>query len=188
MRLIVVMLLLAALAALSAVDWKTVELPGSTEEQRDPLVSAEAVVSENQLHPLVEEAKEELLRRAEEQNIRLVITEGYRSPDRQDELYARGRSADGDIVTNAAAWESYHNYGLAIDYALETDDGLVWDIETDFNGSGEPDWLEVAAIAKDIGFEWGGDWDGFSDYPHLQMTFGLSINELQRARETNSDE
>ncbi|PRO66662.1 peptidase [Alkalicoccus urumqiensis] len=182
------MFFLAALAALSAVDWKTVEIPGSTEEQRNPLVSAEAVVSENDLHPRVEEAKQELLRRAEAENIRLVITEGYRSPERQDELYARGRSAGGDIVTHAAAWESYHNYGLAIDYALETDDGLVWDTETDFNGSGEPDWLEVATIAKDIGFEWGGDWHGFRDYPHLQMTFGLSIDELQQARETGTAE
>ncbi|NJP36742.1 M15 family metallopeptidase [Bacillus luteus] len=174
-------LLVACLVAFSHINWNESEVPG--EAERDPLVSAEDAVAEEGLHPLVEEAKEELLQRASDRDINVVITEGYRSPERQDELYARGRTADGDVVTNASAGESYHNYGLAIDYALETEDGLVWDIETDFNGSGEADWLEVAEIAKDIGFEWGGDWSSFRDYPHLQMTFGLSIQELQQAKQ-----
>ncbi len=38
------------------------------------------------------------------------------------------------------------------------------------------------AIAKELGFEWGGDWDHFKDYPHLEMRFGLTINELKRGK------
>ena len=42
--------------------------------------------------------------------------------------------------------------------------------------------MEVVAIAKNLGFDWGGDWSGFKDYPHLQMTFGLSLRELQQVK------
>ncbi|WP_276282786.1 M15 family metallopeptidase [Virgibacillus indicus] len=133
------------------------------------------------LDPIVEESTNKLLTEAKAQNIEVVITEGIRSNSRQDELYEQGRSAAGNIVTHAKAGESYHNYGLAVDYALKNSSGeIIWDIHYDGNENGESDWFEVAAIAKDLGFEWGGDWRNFKDYPHLQMTFGLSINQLQR--------
>jgi LAS superfamily LD-carboxypeptidase LdcB len=44
------------------------------------------------------------------------VYEGYRSPTRQNELYAIGRSKPGTKVTNAMAWQSFHNYGLAFDW------------------------------------------------------------------------
>ncbi|RWZ58141.1 M15 family peptidase [Halobacillus fulvus] len=134
----------------------------------------------SELHPVVEERRDRLVQLAEEKGIDLVITEGHRSEERQDALYEQGRSNDGRVVTNARAGESYHNYGLAIDFALRTENGeVVWDMNRDGNGNGESDWMEVVAIAKDLGFEWGGDWSNFKDYPHLQMDFGLSIRELQ---------
>lgn len=49
----------------------------------------------------------------------------------------------------------------------------------DDNGNGKSDWLEVVDIAKELGFQWGGDWQDFKDYPHLQMNFGRSIHDLQ---------
>ena len=110
----------------------------------------------------------------------MVITDGFRSIAEQDRIHAQGRSASGNIVTHAQGGESYHNYGLAIDFALRLPDGsVVWDIERDDNGNGRPDWFEVAEIGKDLGFEWGGDWARFKDYPHFQMDFGLSIRQLQ---------
>lgn len=181
-RFLLLLFAVFALAAFSYIDWNVQEEPGETEEARDPRVTAEEAVAEEGLYPLVEEAKEELLDRAAAKDINVVITEGYRSYERQDDLYAQGRTSGGDIVTHAAGGESYHNYGLALDYALQAEDGsLVWDVDADFNGSGTPDWLEVAEIAKDLGFEWGGDWTNFRDYPHIQMTFGLTIQELQLA-------
>lgn len=79
--------------------------------------------------------------------------------------------------------ESYHNFGLAIDFALMSVDGqVIWDMKYDGNGNSRADWMEVVEIAKDLGFEWGGDWTQFKDYPHLQMNFGLSIWELQRGK------
>ncbi len=133
------------------------------------------------LHPIVSEKSGELVDAAEEIGIDIVITDGFRSFEEQESLHQQGRSSAGNIVTYAEPGESYHNYGLAVDYALKLDDGsVVWDIERDDNDNGRSDWFEVAEIGKSLGFEWGGDWNSFKDYPHLEMTFGLSIRELQK--------
>lgn len=133
-----------------------------------------------ELHPIVEESKNILIQRAEEKIIDIMITEGFRPFEKQDELYKQGRSTKGSIVTYSKGGESYHNYGLAFDYAVKNaTGGIEWDIEYDGNKNGESDWFEVAELAKELGFEWGGDWRGFKDYPHLQMSFGLSIPMLK---------
>ncbi|MFS0674997.1 M15 family metallopeptidase [Ornithinibacillus sp. 179-J 7C1 HS] len=133
-----------------------------------------------ELHPIVAKNTEILVESAKEIGISIVITESIRSLERQETLYEQGRTSEGSIVTYAKAGESFHNYGLAIDFAIEDSKGnLAWDITYDGNKNNVPDWNEVASIAKELGFEWGGDWRGFQDYPHLQMTFGLSIHQLQ---------
>ncbi|MEZ0480070.1 M15 family metallopeptidase [Planococcus sp. SSTMD024] len=132
------------------------------------------------LHPIVESKRDQLIARADEIGIDILITDGFRSVEEQNEIHAQGRTRGGSVVTYAEGGESYHNYGLAIDFALRLPDGsVVWDIQRDDNGNGRPDWFEVADIAKELGFEWGGDWVRFKDYPHLQMDFGLSIRQLQ---------
>ncbi len=141
------------------------------------------------LHPEVEAKRDELLQRAEEKGIEVIITEGFRTLERQDELYEQGRTTEGDIVTYAQGGESYHNYGLAIDFALINQDGnITWNTSYDGNNNEKSDWVEVAEIGKDLGFEWGGDWNRFKDYPHLQMDFGLSIHELQNGKRPDIDE
>jgi len=132
------------------------------------------------LHPTVETAKERLIELTKEKGIRIIITDGHRTIEEQDALFKRGRSKEGQVVTHAQGGESYHNYGLAIDFALQRDYGeVIWDMEYDGNGNGKADWMEVVATAKDLGFDWGGDWSSFKDYPHLQMDFGFSIRELK---------
>lgn len=132
------------------------------------------------LHPIIEEKRDRLIQLALAKGIDIIITDGYRSHNEQNELHAQGRSAPGNVVTQVRGGGSYHNYGLAIDFALrDGEGGVVWDIERDANANGKSDWFEVAAIGKDLGFSWGGDWQRFKDYPHLEMTFGLSIKELQ---------
>lgn len=97
----------------------------------------------------------------------------------QDALYAQGRTKPGAKVTNARGGQSYHNYGLAIDIVLLVNNGkdALWDNKKDFDKDGQADWMEIVAILKRYGFEWGGDWK-FTDTPHFQKTFGKSINEL----------
>ncbi len=132
------------------------------------------------LHPIIAEKRDRLIQLASAKGLDIIITDGFRSQDEQDELHAQGRSAPGNVVTQVQGGSSYHNYGLAIDFALrDGNGGVVWDIERDVNDNGKSDWFEVAAIGKELGFSWGGDWQRFKDYPHLEMTFGLSIRELQ---------
>lgn len=148
----------------------------------------DAPLPEN-LDPVVTEKTEKLIDQAEEKNIDVVITDTVRSNEEQNALYKQGRSEDGSIVTYAQGGESYHNYGLAVDYALRDDnDNITWDIHYDGNNNGESDWFEVADMAKELGFEWGGDWNNFKDYPHLQMDFGLSIDQLQQGLRPKHDE
>jgi hypothetical protein len=47
-------------------------------------------------------------------------SEGWRSPERQTLLAAKGTH-----VTNASAWQSYHQYGLGADCAFYRDGKLV---------------------------------------------------------------
>ncbi|MEK0315213.1 M15 family metallopeptidase [Cohnella sp. 56] len=133
------------------------------------------------LHPVVAAKMKTLETEAKARGIRILITDGFRSSAEQDAIYRQGRSDPGAVVTNAKGGQSYHNYGLAIDFALRKKNGdVIWDMNYDGNGNKQADWMEVVAIAKRLGFSWGGDWKSFPDYPHLQMDFGLSIGELQR--------
>jgi peptidoglycan LD-endopeptidase CwlK len=133
-----------------------------------------------ELNPLVKERTDQLIQNASKKGITVVITDGFRSAAEQDRLYKKGRTVNGNIVTNAKGGESYHNYGLAVDFALKTPSGkVIWDMKYDGNKNGRKDWYEVVDLAKDLGFTWGGDWAKFKDYPHLQMNFGLSITDLQ---------
>jgi peptidoglycan L-alanyl-D-glutamate endopeptidase CwlK len=136
-----------------------------------------------ELNPLVKERSDQLVQQAAKKGIVIMITDGFRSVEAQDQLYEKGRTSDGNIVTNAKGGESYHNYGLAIDFALKTPSGnVIWDRQYDGNKNGIADWTEVVQIAKTLGFQWGGDWAQFKDYPHLQMDFGLTLAELQNGK------
>ncbi|AXN39869.1 M15 family metallopeptidase [Peribacillus butanolivorans] len=126
------------------------------------------------LHPIVREATEKLIEVCKEKDIDIIIAQAYRSIAEQNALFAKGRTTAGPKVTNARGGTSYHNYGLAIDYCLKVDGKAIWTVNKD--------WRTVAEEAKKIGFEWGGEWKTFIDYPHLQMTFGLSIKDLQAGK------
>ena len=94
-----------------------------------------------------------------------IITECYRSPERQDELYAQGRSKPGPIVTYKRGGDSKHNRlpALALDVAfLLPSGGVSW--------SGLP-LSKFARLLKaaDARVHWGGDWPGFKDLPHFEV-------------------
>lgn len=135
------------------------------------------------VHPVVKEKALKLVENSYKRGVCIAITQGYRSIEEQNELYAQGRTKPGKIVTNAKGGDSYHNYGLAIDFCLIINDKqYVWDIDGDFDGDKKADWMEVVEEAKKLGFEWGGDFKRFKDYPHFQYTFGLSIADLKAGK------
>ena len=165
------------------VAYQTFLLKGNTgsSDQVEYEVNAETLPTE--LHPIVAEKVGILLEETAEREITILITDDYRSFEEQDKIYDKGRRTPGKVVTHSEGGESYHNFGLAVDFALQLENGnVIWDTEYDGNGNGQPDWFEVAEIAKELGFQWGGDWHGFKDYPHLQMDFGLTINNLQEGK------
>ncbi|MFD0960480.1 M15 family metallopeptidase [Paenibacillus chungangensis] len=170
---LLILLILFTLAALLVNRYEEVERLLPWAKQKPPSIIG--------LHPVVHELSEQLVKECTALGIHVVITDGFRSHHEQNTLFQQGRSADGPIVTHAKGGESYHNYGLAIDFALKTKKGkLIWDLEYDGNQNKHADWLEVVAVAKGLGFSWGGDWKSFKDYPHLQMDFGYTIHQLQR--------
>ena len=131
------------------------------------------------LNRAVEYAARKLIEHSNKANVDIRITQGYRSIEYQNDLYAQGRTKPGTIVTNAKGGSSYHNFGLAIDFVLIKGG---YDTKADLDKDGTADWMEVVAIAKMLGFEWGGDWERFIDKPHFQMTFGLTTAELRSGR------
>jgi peptidoglycan LD-endopeptidase CwlK len=141
-----------------------------------------------QLHPAVRDEVVKLIDQAEKQlpaNLAIRIVQGLRTIAEQNALYAKGRTAPGSIVTNAKGGSSYHNYGLAIDFAILIDkdgngtyDELSWDIKKDNDKDGVADWLEVVKIFEAAGWEWGGRWSSLKDYPHVQKTYGHKWQSL----------
>lgn len=133
------------------------------------------------LHSVVKVAAETLIDRCYNRGVPIVITQGLRTIAEQDALYAQGRTKPGAIVTNAHAGYSFHNFGVAIDFALLMPDGkaVSWDMKRDGDKDGRADWYEVVDEAKALGFAWGGDWVSFKDYPHFEMTFGLTCAQYR---------
>lgn len=134
-----------------------------------------------QLHPLL---RNEALHIYEEISIALGdsstcrFTQTLRTIAEQDAFYAQGRTKPGKIITNARGGLSYHNYGLAIDFAFIKGGALSYDMNADWDKDSKKDWYEVVSIFKTFGWEWGGDWATFKDYPHFQKTFGYTVRQL----------
>ena len=65
--------------------------------------------------------------------------------------------------------QSIHNYGLAVDICLIIDGKTAsWDIAKDWDGDRVADWQECVRIFNRYGWEWGGNWKTFKDYPHFE--------------------
>lgn len=118
-------------------------------------------------------------------NAKIRIVQGMRTKAEQDSLYAQGRTKPGSIVTNARFGQSYHCFGLAIDFAIMYDkDGngsfetLSWDVNYDFDKDGVKDWQEVVQAFKFLGWGWGGDFHSIKDNPHLEKTFGINWRQM----------
>lgn len=109
-----------------------------------------------------------------------------RTYSEQNALYAQGRNTAGKIATQAKGGQSYHCFGMAIDIVLLVDrdgngtfESASWETNIDFDGDGKSDWQEVVNIFTQHGWSWGGNWK-FTDKPHFEKTFGLSVRELDR--------
>lgn len=131
----------------------------------------------SQLHPrLRKEAQEAILEaeRALPTNVSIRLTSVYRSFSEQDKLFNQKPK-----VTNAKGGQSYHNYGLAIDFVLMIDNKVAdWSTTKDRDKDGTSDWNEVINAFTKRGWKSGAHFKGLRDYPHLEKTFGNSWQQL----------
>ncbi|TPF17907.1 peptidoglycan-binding protein [Priestia megaterium] len=128
------------------------------------------------VHGTIRDMAIQLIKKAYDQKIYVAITQGFRSIDEQNALYAQGRTVKGmPIVTNAKGGYSYHNFGLAVDFVLLNENKQpVWNINDK--------WMSVVRMGVGMGLESGAYWSGFKDYPHFQLTFGLSTADLRAGK------
>lgn len=90
----------------------------------------------------------------------MALLEGYRSPARQDLLARMGAS-----VTNARAFQSWHQYGLAADCAFWREGRLVISEKDPWAMRGYQLYGEVA---ESLGLTWGGRW-AMMDLGHAEL-------------------
>jgi peptidoglycan L-alanyl-D-glutamate endopeptidase CwlK len=89
----------------------------------------------------------------------MALLEGYRSPERQNRLAQLGGN-----VTNAAAFQSYHQYGLAADNAFLRDGKLVITEKDPWAMRG---YQLYGQVAEQVGLTWGGRWK-LMDLGHVE--------------------
>lgn len=142
------------------------------------------------LDPIVREKVCQFLDACEVAGDRVIITYTLRTKREQAALYAQGREKDINKVNalrhavgmpdlvggqndHPVTWtmRSMHLFGVAVDFVpIDAYNKPKWnDIEA---------FKRVGAIAKSLGFEWGGDWKK-PDMPHIQFTAGLTLEQLE---------
>lgn len=129
----------------------------------------------NRCHPRLIELSKKMVSACRGQGLIIGIGESFRTKEEQDALYAKGRTAPGNIVTNAkgSSYSSHHQWGTAFDIYRSDGKGVY----TDGDGFFE----KVGKIGKSIGLEWGGDWKSPVDKPHFQLPdWGSTTARLKR--------
>ncbi|HAA8943108.1 TPA_asm: M15 family peptidase [Listeria monocytogenes] len=97
-----------------------------------------------------------LLDWSESNGIEVLIYETIRTKEQQAANVASGASQ---------TMRSYHLVGQALDFVMAKGKTVDWGAYRSDKGK------KFVAKAKSLGFEWGGDWSGFVDNPHLQFNY-----------------
>lgn len=99
----------------------------------------------------------------------MMLTDGARTVEQQQALYALGRTKPGKIVTYADGIKEKSNHQLK-------EDGFGHAADCAFlDQSGRPSWDEdfpwraYGECAKAVGLRWGGDWTTLVDRPHVEL-------------------
>ena len=118
---------------------------------------------------------------------------GFRDAMSQAEQYAKGRTYPGEIVTYAKPYESFHNWGLAVDIVFRAHytpvPGTVQsiyaggvDYKVDFATVEGMEKTGLPQFFRDNGFHWGGTWSNrpapaadFVDIPHYELRYYVPL-------------
>lgn len=144
------------------------------------------------VHPILQAWTLKIVEVAAYHGLYFAVHMGLRTWELQDALYSQGREQldvvnarrslaglgpitldeNKKIVTNAQGGSSWHNYGLAVDLVEDGDPqkaGVQWSWSKNIN------YLALGKVVQTTKLEWGGLWKSIKDYPHIQMTCGLSL-------------
>lgn len=129
------------------------------------------------LHPELQKIIEKFLLECQNQNLPVLITETLRTQAEQDKLYAQGRTAPGNIITNCKGsnYQSGHQWGVAFDFCRNVK-GHEYDDSDGF-------FKKVGTIGKSFGLAWGGDWKS-PDKPHLEIAKFMPGNSTSTLKKT----
>ena len=128
--------------------------------------SVDGVRDTDLLEPVTRQAVAAIIADAAALGIHLIVTETYRSKERQQHLFSTGASKLREV--------GVHHYGLACDFAKVVNGKANWD----------GDWKFLGVLAEKHGLIWGGDWGEpnkphtFRDYDHVQRVTKLDQNKL----------
>jgi len=106
--------------------------------------------------------------------IDFTVTDGIRTIEQQQTLYAKGRTASGKIVTNCDGIKSKSNhqvksdgFGHAIDLYPYKDGSVQLNDVVSLKTIAS----HIKKKASELGvvITWGGDWKTIIDYPHFEV-------------------
>lgn len=108
----------------------------------------------SELRPGAREACDAHISACKAAGLDIFITETYRSQERQNELYAQGRTRPGKVVT----WTLSSNHTGR----------QAWDVSFRSTGYNElSKFYRAGEIAESLGITWGGNWKK-QDLPHFE--------------------
>jgi peptidoglycan L-alanyl-D-glutamate endopeptidase CwlK len=115
-----------------------------------------------EVKPVLAEKCRAIIALAADEGYTLIVTQGYRSIEQQNKLYAIGRRGiKGEkIVTRARGAQSNHNRREAVDFAFVVGGEISWN---------EKLYANLGRWARAVGLKWGGDWKSFKDLPHVEL-------------------
>jgi peptidoglycan L-alanyl-D-glutamate endopeptidase CwlK len=97
------------------------------------------------------------------------VTQGLRTWQEQDALYAQGRTTPGKIVTNAQGGYSWHCLGVAVDLCPNTVGTADGEFVPDWDVS-HPAYARMIAVGESLGLTSGSTFVSLPDIPHFQYT------------------
>ncbi|RJF95849.1 M15 family peptidase [Noviherbaspirillum saxi] len=110
-------------------------------------------------------------RMMERHGYQMALVEGYRSPMRQEAL-----ASIGQHVTNARAFQSYHQFGLAADNGFYRDGRLVISEKDSWAMAG---YRLYGQYAESVGLTWGGRWQ-MRDFGHVELRRQISTSAQRK--------
>ncbi|HAC1991812.1 TPA_asm: M15 family peptidase, partial [Listeria monocytogenes] len=126
----------------------------------------------NKLADNTKAAARKLLDWAENSGIEVLIYETIRTKEQQSANVASGASQ---------TMRSYHLVGQALDFVMAKGRTVDWGAYRSDKGK------KFVAKAKSLGFDWGGDWSGFVDNPHLQFNYkGYGTDTFRKGASTSN--